>query len=214
VVNPPSPSPVSAPPAQPRSIKPLIWILLVCLAPLILGTLAYFVPSLGLRPEATTNYGALISPQRALPDAAALDLKTLDGQSFDLQSLKGKWLLLTADQGACPESCVTKLFILRNSHASQGKNVERLTRVWLVTDQAPIPPVIQDAYKGTIILRADAAKAAAYLAPGAAEPASALAGPMWIIDPLGNLMMQFPEKADPVSVRNDITKLLRNSRIG
>jgi hypothetical protein len=37
---------------------------------------------------------------------------------------------------------------------------------------------------------------------------------MWIIDPLGNLMMQFPADADPISVRDDISKLIRNSRIG
>ncbi|XOT98796.1 hypothetical protein ACMTAU_23355, partial [Alcaligenes pakistanensis] len=57
------------------------------------------------------------------------------GEAFDLQSLRGRWVLLSADESACPESCVRKLFILRNSHASQGKNVERLARVWFVTDQ-------------------------------------------------------------------------------
>src|SRR3546814_13534919 len=62
-------------------------------------------------------------------DLQTLGLKTEDGQPFDLASLKGQWVLATADQGACPESCVTKLFILRNSHASQGKNVERLSRI-------------------------------------------------------------------------------------
>ncbi|MCI2808356.1 SCO family protein [Eoetvoesiella caeni] len=178
--------------------------------------LAYYVPALGLRPEGNTNYGQLIIPQRSLPAAETLGLKTLDGQPFDLQSLKGKWVLVSADQGACPETCVTKLFILRNSHASQGKNVERLTRVWLVTDDAPISEQIMEAYKGTIVLRADPVKLAGYLTPGADAQgaAAALAKPMWIIDPLGNLMIQYPENSDPVSVRKDISKLIYNSRIG
>jgi len=206
----------TAAPSKPRSISPLIWILAICLAPVILALLAYYVPALGLRPDGTNNYGHLVNPQRSLPAADALGLKTLDGKPFDLRSLDGKWILLSADQSACPKECVTKLFVLRNSHASQGKDVERLTRVWLVTDDGPIADEIRNAYKGTIILRGDPAKLAAYFAPKAtAQDAGAeLAKPMWIIDPLGNLMMQYPPDADPISVRDDIRKLLKNSHIG
>jgi hypothetical protein len=201
-------------PAKPRSILPLVLVLLVCLAPLVFALLAYYMPSLGLRPAGENNYGALVQPQRPVPEAAALDLHTLDGKPFDLRSLHGKWVLLSADSGACPESCVKKLFVLRNSHASQGKEVNRLTRVWFITDDKPVPEQILTAYKGTIMVRADASRLAAYLAPKATDPAATLADPMWIIDPLGNLMMQFPAKADPLKVRNDIKKLLANSRIG
>lgn len=210
-----NPRTASAAPAKPRSIQPLVWIVLICLAPIAFALLAYYVPALGLRPDEASNYGRLIDPQRPIPAPEALGLKTEDGQPFDLASLKGQWVLATADQGACPESCVTKLFILRNSHASQGKNVERLTRVWFVTDDAPIPEQVLEAYKGTVILRADPEKLAAFLTPGASAPAGqALAAPMWIIDPLGNLMLEFPENADPVSVRKDISKLVYNSRVG
>ena len=201
-------------PAKPRSILPLVFVLLVSLAPVVFALLAYYVPSLGLRPSGENNYGALVQPQRPVPEAQALDLHTLDGQPFDLRSLHGKWVLLSADSGACPESCVKKLFVLRNAHASQGKEVNRLTRVWFITDDAPVSEQILNAYKGTIMVRADAARLAAYLAPKATDPTATLETPMWIIDPLGNLMMQFPANADPLKVRNDIKKLLANSRIG
>ncbi|NYT82132.1 hypothetical protein H0A70_11630 [Alcaligenaceae bacterium] len=195
---------------------PLYLILAMCLAPVVFAILAYYVPSLGLRPDGTSNYGALVAPQRTIPSTEALPLVTLDGTPFDLESLHGHWILVSADSGACPETCVKKLFTLRNSHASQGKNVERLARVWFVTDDAPVPAQVLDAYKGTHMLRADPEKLAAFLAPGVEPSArdSALKAPMWIIDPLGNLMMQFPADADPISVRDDITKLLKNSRIG
>lgn len=213
---------VSPSPATPkessrlRSKTPLFLILAICLAPVVFALLAYYVPALGLRPQEASNYGELIQPQRPVPDATALPLATLDGKPFDLNSLHGKWILVSADDGACPESCVEKLFILRNSHASQGKNVERLTRVWFVMDDAPVSAQILEAYQGTNMLRADPEKLAAYLAPkaSAAEREAALKAPMWIIDPLGNLMMEFPADADPISVRNDISKLIRNSRIG
>lgn len=186
------------------------------MAPLVFALLAYYVPALGLRPVESTNYGQLIQPQRPVPSTADLPLTTLEGASFDLASLHGKWILVSADEAACPESCVTKLFILRNSHASQGKNVERLARVWFLTDDAAIPEQVMIAYKGTNMLRADPEKLVAFLAPKAtpAEREAALKAPMWIIDPLGNLMMEFPANADPISVRDDIRKLIRNSRVG
>lgn len=213
----PTPSPTSSSSAsKQRSIAPLILILLISLAPVVFALLAYYVPSLGLRPAGTDNYGALIQPQRTAPDQAALALTNLDGAPYDLADLRGQWVLISADVAACPESCVRKLFILRNSHASQGKEVERLSRVWFVFDDADVPSEIQDAYIGTHILRADPDQLAQFLAPDAARETidTALKGPMWIMDPLGNLMMQFPPDSDPLEVRDDIRKLLRNSRIG
>ncbi|HEU0229220.1 MAG TPA: hypothetical protein VFR20_01490 [Burkholderiaceae bacterium] len=194
---------------------PLYAILAVCIAPVVLAWLAYYFPSLGLRPSGTTNYGTFVQPQRPIPPASALALTTLDGKPFDLSSLKGKWILLTADQGACPKACVRKLFILRNAHASQGKNVERLTRVWFVTDDAPVPADVLKAYGGTHIVRAKPAQLAAFLAPRAGTTReAALRDPMWVIDPLGHLMLRFPANADPISVRDDLKKLLHNSQIG
>lgn len=206
----------TAPAAGSRTRTPLFLILAICLAPVILALLAYYVPELGLRPSGSTNNGDLVNPQRSLPAASALDLKTRDGQPFDLRSLAGKWILVSAGPGACPETCVTKLFILRNSQASQGKDVNRMKRVWLVTDDAPVPDQIEKAYGDTIILRADPARLAAYLTPNTPiqDASNTLAQFMWIIDPLGNLMMQYPRNIDPISVRSDLQKLLRNSHIG
>lgn len=206
----------SASPAKPRSLKPLIALVAVCLAPFVIALAAYYIPALQLRPDHNTNYGQVLNPQRPIPASEALTLTAADGSDFDLHSLRGKWILITADQGACPESCVKKLFILRNSHASQGKNVERLTRVWFVTDHAPIPDQVLEAYKGTRIVHADPAQLAAWLAPGASQAQldTALRAPMWIVDPLGNLMFEFPADADPLKVRKDISKLIYNSRVG
>lgn len=213
---------VSTPPPTPgtkptmRSRMPLFLIVALCLAPVVFALLAYYVPALGLRPQEASNYGALVEPQRPMPSADALPLTTLEGKPFELESLKGKWLLISADDGACPESCVKKLFILRNSHASQGKNVKRLARAWFITDDSPVTPQLLEAYKGTHMLRADREKLAAWLAPQAtpAEREAALKAPMWIVDPLGNLMLEFPPDADPFSVRDDIRKLIRISSIG
>lgn len=212
----PMPAPGQRKPQGKRSMWPLYAILLMALSPVVAAVLAYFIPDLGLRPAGHNNYGRILEPQRPMPSAQALPLKTLDGAPFELQSLLGQWVLVSADTAQCPESCVRKLFILRNSHASQGKNVDRIARVWFLTDDAPVPQQVKEAYVGTHMLRADPQALAAFLASdrSPAEAADAIRAHMWIIDPLGNLMMEFPPDADPIEVRDDIVKLLKNSRIG
>jgi hypothetical protein len=214
-----SPSPRSATTSNKggkRSMWPLYAILLMALSPVVAALLAYFMPQLGLRPEGHNNYGRILDPQRPVPSAQALPLTTLDGAPFDLGSLRGQWVLVTADEAACPESCVRKLFILRNSHASQGKNVERLARVWFVTDGGQVPEAVLEAYRGTHMVRAEPEALARFLTGSDTNTGGieAMHQPMWIIDPLGNLMMEFPPDADPIEVRDDIVKLLKNSRIG
>ena len=200
---------------KPRSRTPLVLIFLMSLAPVLAAVLVYFNPQ--WRPEGSVNYGELVEPQRPMPAATDLQLTTLDGKPFDLNTLKGKWLLATADGAACPDACARKLFILRNSHASQGKNVERLARIWFITDDAPVPEKVLEAYKGTNMVRVNPAQLAMYLTTmgvQARSPAEALAEPMWIIDPNGNLILQYPRDAEPEKVRKDISKLVYNSRIG
>jgi len=189
-------------------------VFLCALTPIVAAIVLYQQPQWW--PKASSNYGALVNPQRPMPQA--LPLLTLADQPWDLNSLKGKWLLVSVDGGACPESCARKLFITRNVHASQGKNVERVARVWFITDNAPVPEKVLTAYKGTVMVRGHADHLARYLlnrdTAQAAADQSTLADFIWVIDPLGNLMLQFAADADPIKVRSDISKLLYSSRIG
>lgn len=203
------PSGSQAQPAPRRSLKPLYAVLLMSLAPVIAALIVYFNPS--LRPDETTNYGTLYDPQRPMPAAAELPLTTLDGKPFDLNSLKGRWVLAAADGAACPESCARKLFIIRNTHASQGKNVERLVRVWFITDDAPVPQKVLDAYQGTIMVRVRPEALSRYLLEASQ---TSLADPLWVIDPLGNLILHYPPETDPIRFRKDVSRLVYNSRIG
>ena len=200
-------------PAVKRSLTPMVLVFLCSLAPIVAAFVVYMNPQWW--PSDSSNYGTLLSPQRPMPEASELRLTTLDGKPFDLQSLKGKWLLVAADGAACPESCARKLFITRNSHASQGKNVDRLARVWFITDDAVVPDKVLEAYKGTVMVRVDPDQLARFLlARDTAAGQPGLQDPIWVIDPLGNLMMQYPAEADGVRVRKDISKLVYNSRIG
>lgn len=200
--------------AQPRkrSTWTLYAILLVCAAPVIAAALVYF---LDLVPKAVTNYGEIVEPQRPVPDPAELQLTTLEGQPFDLRSLYGKWVLVSADGGDCGDDCAKKLFIMRQTHASTGKSVTRIERVWLISDTEPVPTIVIRAYEGMHFLRAKPEQLARFLAlPAGQAGGDALKKHIWLIDPRANQMMRFPENPDPLELRKDIGKLLHASRIG
>lgn len=183
------------------SLLPMWAVLIVCAIPVVAAFLVYF---LDLRPQAQTNYGELVEPQRDVP---ALTLTTLDGKPWDIGQLRGRWVMLSADFAACPESCAKKLFIARQVRASTGKNADRVERLWLVLDDAPVNPDVIKAYEGMHIVRASRTELEAWL-PGP------LQDHIWLIDPLHNLMMEFPRDPDPILLRKDLGKLLHNSRIG
>ncbi|WP_233146349.1 hypothetical protein [Pigmentiphaga sp. NML080357] len=202
----------SAPPK--RSLFSLYAVLAVCAAPVVAAALVYF---LDWRPEgAGTNYGDLVEPQRPVPEASQLQLTDLDGTPFDLRSLTGKWVMLAADGGDCGEDCAKKLYIMRQTHASTGKNVTRIERVWLILDDEPVPTIVIRAYEGTHMVRANAEQVARFLAlpEGVTPTAQALRQHIWLIDPRNNQMLRFPENPDPTQLRQDIGKLLHASRIG
>jgi hypothetical protein len=183
----------------------LFAIILVCASPLIASYLTYYV----IKPEGRTNYGALIDPrQHPMPPLGAT---TLDGKPADLDAYKGKWIMLQADSGDCAEACRTKLFQQRQLRLIQGKEMDRVERVWLVTDNKPIDTVLLREYDGTRVLRADPAKLRQWLP---VEQGAAVTDHVYMIDPLGNLMMRFPKNPDPNKMKKDVSKLLRASSIG
>lgn len=186
---------------QRRSLLPLWGVFLVCAIPLLAAILAYVFD---LRPQVQTNYGLILDPQRDVPP---LDLRTIDGEPFDFGRFKGQWVMVSADLASCDEACATKLFIMRQTRASTGRNAQRIDRVWFVLDDAPVNPAVISAYQGMYIVRASREQLTAWL-PGRLE------GHIWMVDPLHNLMMQWPEEPDVMRLREDIGKLLHASRVG
>jgi len=184
---------------------PMIIVIAMCAAPMIFSYLSYYV----IKPEGRTNYGDLIDP-RAFP-IPELGLATLDGNSASLEQFKGKWIFLQIDAADCQKACADKLYYMRQLRLTQGKDMDRIERVWLVTDKAPLQTSLMRQYDGTTMLRVDPAKLAAWLPTDAGTTA---ADHLYLIDPLGNLMMRFPKNFDPNKIKKDITKLLKASRIG
>ena len=183
----------------------LLMVLAVCAFPLLGSYFTYYV----LKPGARNNYGALIDP-RAHP-VPALAATTLDGKPASLDAFKGKWIMLQTGPSDCRQACRKQLFAMRQLRLMQGKEMERIERVWLITDAQPLETMVMREFDGTSMLRVSAAALGRWLP---VEPGGNAADHLYLIDPLGNLMMRFPKDADPSRVKQDVAKLLKASAIG
>jgi hypothetical protein len=172
---------------------------------MIFSYITYYI----IKPTGRTNYGALLDP-RAHP-IPALAASTLDGKPAALENYKGKWIMLLVGAGACEQACKDQLVAMRQLRLMQGKGMERIERVWLITDATPVDTVLMRVVDGTHMLRADAAALAKWLP---VEAGGKMDDHMYLIDPLGNLMMRFPKNPDPNKVKKDMGKLLKASAIG
>ena len=180
-------------------------VLAICAAPMIFSYLTYYV----IKPEGRTNYGELIDPRKyPIPE---LGITELDGKTASLEQLKGKWILLQVDAADCQKACAQKLYYMRQLRLTQGKEMERIQRVWLITDDAPLDIALMKEYDGTQLLRVDPQKLAAWLP---VEEGTKASDHLYMIDPLGNLTMRFPKDPDANKIKKDITRLLKASSIG
>jgi cytochrome oxidase Cu insertion factor (SCO1/SenC/PrrC family) len=159
--------------------------------PLALATLAWW---LDWAPGTTGNYGELVTPPRPLA-----------GPPFD--ALRGKWVLVSFDAAACDAYCERKLYFMRQLRRAQGKDEPRVERLWVLTDAAQPRAELLAAIEGTRLAR-DPGLAARF--PAAASHADHL----YLVDPLGNLMMRYPRDPDPSRMLKDLQRLLRLSQVG
>jgi hypothetical protein len=186
----------------------LLLVLAVCAAPVIASYLSYYV----IKPEGRTNYGTILDPRKyPMPELNAHLLGTAQPLPDGLNAYQGKWIMLTADSGNCDKLCEKRLYDIRQLRLAQGKEMDRIERVWLVTDEQPIETRLLREYDGMHVLTVSSSALKTWLPT---EQGTQIQDHIYIIDPLGNLMMRFPKDADPNKIKKDITKLLRASAIG
>ena len=154
---------------------------------------SYLIWWLDLAPGTAGNYGTLLAPRPvALPSP----------------ELKGKWVLVQFDGGACAAACERKHYFLRQVRRAQGREMARIERLWLVTDSVQPSPGLLTAIEGTSVVFQGAALPAQFPAE------SSVSEHIYLVDPLGNLMMRFPREPDPARVIKDLQRLLKASSFG
>jgi cytochrome oxidase Cu insertion factor (SCO1/SenC/PrrC family) len=183
----------------------LLMVLAVCASPMIASYFTYYV----IKPEGKTNYGEILDP-RQFP-VPQLNAVNAEGKNQELSSLKGKWLMLQIDRGSCATACQKKLYDMRQLRTAQGKEKERIQRVWLITDDTPVEEKLKQGIAGTELLKVAPSLLEKWLP---VEQGASIYDHIYLIDPLGNLMMRYPKDADANKIKKDLSKLLKASAIG
>jgi hypothetical protein len=193
-------------PARARGRRNLVILAALFLLPVIAAFALYFG---GIwRPQASSARGELIQPPRTLEMPA---LRHADGTSAGDAVLRGKWSLVYIGDGRCDAACRTALTYGRQSRLALNKDMQRVQRVFLSTAQCCDQQYLKAEQPGLVVLDASTAEGRQLLAQFPDNRRASL----FIVDPLGNLMMrhdasQLIDKA----LLTDLKKLLKLSQIG
>jgi cytochrome oxidase Cu insertion factor (SCO1/SenC/PrrC family) len=160
------------------------------------------------RPAASTAHGELYRPAKPLPQAELRDSK---GQVAAVNPLSEKWSLVYIGGGACDEACKSSLYFMRQTRLSLNNEMTRINRVFLATSACCDNEFLDREHAGLLSLDASGPDAAALVA---AFPATDRERSLYVVDPLGNLVMRYDTRDTPKGLLDDLKKLLKLSHIG
>ncbi len=189
-----------------RNLRTVAALAALFFLPLALAFYTYY--GTAWRPGGRVNHGSLVSPPRPLPPAA---LPRVPPDTPGAVTFRGDWTLVYVGDGACDEDCRRALLLMRQTRLGLNADMSRVGRMWLATGKccAAQGPAPREA--GLVVLDASGPAAGALLQ---AFPAAGRAHSVFVVDPLGNLMMSYDARSDPHGLLEDLRKLLRLSHIG
>jgi cytochrome oxidase Cu insertion factor (SCO1/SenC/PrrC family) len=196
-----------------RNLRTLALLAALFLLPLAMAFCAYY--GTDWRPSAHLNHGQLIDPARPLP-AVALPLISLETRAPDAPSatatpFRGRWSLVYIGGGNCDAACRDTLYVMRQTRLGLNTDMTRVERVFLVSRDCCNRVLLAREHAGLVVLDASAASQGSLLA---LFPTTEREHTLFVVDPLGNLMMSYDARGNPHGLLEDLKKLLRLSHIG
>lgn len=181
--------------------------LLIFLIPAVAMGAAWFMYFTGMGiPDSRTNKGELIVPPVAFAQLSLKAAKTPVG----LDQLAGKWGVLVFGSISCEQQgCQDSLYKTRQVHIALGKDADRLIRLYVAPDAPVVSEMLNTEHPEVMWLNADSK-----------QVLKALYTHVWpenrfyIIDPLGNIMMQYSPEQAGGELLKDLKKLMKASKIG
>jgi hypothetical protein len=190
---------------DPRGRRQLLIVAAVFLLPLLVAFTLYYGKL--WRPAGSSSKGELIEPARPLEVAG---LRRADGSPADAGIFQDKWTLLYIGDGACDAECRTALVFARQSRLALNNEMTRVQRIFLATGHCCDERYFAAEHPGLIALDASAPEAQRLLAQFPGDKSRSL----FIVDPLGNLMMRHDASHTTKDLLDDLKKLLKLSHIG
>jgi hypothetical protein len=198
-----------------RQRRLLIGLALIFFGPLGVSFYMYYGHG-SWHPGGRVNAGDLIVPPRPLP-SLALPLQS-SGET-DSAFLRRKWTLLYVQHGPCAERCRTSLYETRQVRLALDRDMDRVQRVFIADGDCCDFQFLHEQHPDLVAVRMNPAVAPLLALlprrdPGNASGGDGNAEPVYLIDPLGNLMMSYAPDAKPKGMLEDMKRLLRLSHIG
>lgn len=156
------------------------------------------------------SHGDLVTPPRALHIPGKL--MTVQGVYVEPELLKDKWSMVYVAR-ECAQACEERLYTMRQLHASLAKDIRRAQRI-LIASSGDLQ-ALHEKYPDIVILNQPESEVAALRAQFDLQDGSAgNDNRIYLIDPLGNLMMSFSDDVAPADIRKDLTRLMAYSWAG
>lgn len=183
----------------------LLGLIAIFVGPLLLATILYVRLDLWT-PSIHVNYGELLLPIRPIE---SLDIQTIENKTLSLQDLKGRWTYVYLGSGTCGLYCQAELFKVRQARAMLGRDLVRVQYIYLALDDDAKKGMAQlkEGHPQMIVGVTESPEKPTMFGPGSA-------GYLYLLDPLGNLVLRYGHDAETKGMQKDLKRLLKVSNIG
>ena len=190
--------------------KGFITALLIFLTPIVVITVSTVWYYSGYGPEEKVNYGHLLSEPI---DIGTLDLE-LDYQNLNVDSMERKWMLVHFINGACLERCADLIYVARQVNVLLARQQTRVKRY--IAAPIEVKPKLENFFTTyqdlNFIEVKDQSTTIQEFKKNGIDP---FAQPnMFVIDPIGNIILHYSGEVDGKKLLADLKKLLGASKIG
>ncbi|MFZ5532445.1 MAG: SCO family protein [Pseudomonadota bacterium] len=199
--------------AQWRGRMLLLFLASLFFGPLFLASLWYRHADHWPLPQQRANHGELLLPIQTLDEMRLTDL---EGHPLVPELLRGRWSLVYLGAPACNEACQHFLYQIRQVRTALGKETDRVQRIYLLR-APPADPASLEALRALhpdLIVAVLAAPPVERQILRAHAPETWSGANLYVVDPLGNLVLRYGAEQDPKDVLTDLRRLLRLSHVG
>lgn len=192
----------------------------------VLASTVFFMMKNGTGFGGTTNKGYLISPVLDVTTFGLIDSEGMPAYlPFDEyvagvdpdEYIPRPWGVVYLGGSRCDEACVERITLLRQLHMRLGPEAARVQRWYLNTDNElePATAALLAADFPQMVVVTTAAELQSILAVTSVKGQDPVTSHyIYVVDPVGNVMLYFTPENTPEEILSDLDKLLDQSSLG